>query len=73
MLPNARGSRETHSYSRDEVLATLALPFDAQTKAALATAAFGGLRESEITGLHWSDYDGETITVVGRLIGQTVR
>jgi len=62
-LPKARGSRETHAYSKDEVLAMLALPFDARTKAAIATAAFAGLREGEITGLWWSDYDGETITV----------
>ena len=33
------------------------------TKAAIGIAAFAALRESEIAGLEWGDYDGETITV----------
>jgi len=64
MLPAARGSRETHAYTLDEILAMLRLPFDAATKAAIGLAAFAGLRESEIAGLQWSDDTGETIAVM---------
>jgi integrase len=63
MLPKARGSRQTYAYDLSEILAMLRLPFDRSTKAAIGVAAFAALRESEIAGLHWSDYDGEAITV----------
>lgn len=63
MLPKARGSRQTYAYDVDEILAILRLPFDASTTAAIGVAAFAALRESEIAGLQWGDYDGETITV----------
>ncbi len=63
MLPKARGSRQTYAYDLDEILAILRLPFDACTKAAIGVAAFAALRESEIAGLEWGDYEGETITV----------
>jgi len=64
MLPQARGARETHAYTLDEILAMLRLPFDVATKAAIGLAAFAGLRESEIAGLQWSDDAGETISVM---------
>jgi integrase len=63
MLPKARGSRQTYAYDLDEILAMLRLPLEAKTKAAIGVAAFAALRESEIAGLHWGDYDGETVTV----------
>lgn len=63
MLPKARGAAETHAYDLAEILSTLALPFDTDTRAAIGVAAFAALRESEITGLHWGDYDGQVITV----------
>ena len=63
MLPKVRGSRQTYAYDLEEVLAVLRLPFDASTKAAIGIAAFAALRESEIAGLEWGDYDGDTITV----------
>src|SRR6516162_1417917 len=63
LLPKARGSRETYAYDLDEILATLNLPFEAKVKAAIGVAAFAALRESEIAGLHWDDYDGDSITV----------
>jgi integrase len=72
-LPEARGARETYAYSLDEIKAILALEFDAKTKAAIATAAFAALRESEIAGLHWDDYDGSEITVrrsIDRVTGE---
>lgn len=63
MLPNVRGKHETQAYALDEVLGMLRLPFDAFTKAAIGVAAYAGLRESEIAGLQWVDYDGSEITV----------
>lgn len=63
MLPNVRKSGETYAYTLTEILSMLALPFDAKTKAAIGVAAFAGLRESEICGLRWGDYDGEEIRV----------
>ena len=63
MLPKARGSRQTHAYDLEEILAMLRLPLDPKTKAAIGVAAFAALRESEIAGLHWGDYDGDAIAV----------
>lgn len=64
MLPSrAHGPGETHAYELEQILAMLRLPFTAATKAAIAVAGFAGLRESEIRGLRWDDYDGSEITV----------
>jgi integrase len=63
MLPEARGTKQTSDYTLDEILAMLRLPFHATTRAAIGVAAFAGLRESEIAGLNWSDYDGTDIRV----------
>ncbi len=64
MLPEAKGTRETGAYTIDEILSMLRLPFDDMTKAAIGIASFAALRESEIAGLQWSDYDGTDITVL---------
>jgi integrase len=32
-------------------------------RAAVAIAAYAGLRRSEIAGLHWTDYDGESLNI----------
>jgi len=64
MLPKARGARDTHAYALDQILAMLRLPFDAMTKAVIGVAGLAGLRESEIAGLHWGDYDGIDIRVL---------
>lgn len=63
-LPKARRARETHAYTLDQIGAMLRLPFDAMTKAVIGVAGFAGLREAEIAGLHWSDYDGTDIRVL---------
>jgi integrase len=56
-----RASNE-HAYTLEEVAEMLdKLPEPARTVCALA--AFTGLTRSELRGLKWSDYDGETITV----------
>jgi integrase len=63
MLPEARGTDQRPDYTLEEILAMLRLPFDAKTKAAIGVAAYAGLRESEIAGLNWDDYDGTDIRV----------
>jgi len=56
-----RASHE-HAYTLEEVAEMLdRLPEPART--VCAVAAFTGLTRSELRGLKWSDYDGETITV----------
>ena len=56
-LPRAaRGPNPTHIYTLQETLALLRLPLSLEVRAALATAAVAGLRESQLTGLEWTDY-----------------
>lgn len=62
MPPEGRAGRVTGAYDKREVL-TILQPFDAMTKGAVGVAAFAGLRESEIAGLEWGDYNGDSITV----------
>jgi len=51
-----------HAYTLEEVAEMLdKLPEPART--VCATAAFTGLTRSELRGLKWTDYDGETISV----------
>lgn len=60
----ARKIRESndHAYTLEEVATMLGkLPEPART--VCAVAAFTGLSRSELRGLKWSDYDGETIAV----------
>jgi integrase len=61
----AEGQRtdpDNYAYSIDEVLWMLErLPEPA--RAVVAVAAFSGLRESEIRGIRWEDYDGQFIHV----------
>jgi integrase len=55
--------RLTHAYSLADILAMLRPPVDASVRAAIGIAGFAGLRESEIVGLRWSDYDGSDLRV----------
>ena len=61
----AEGKRtdpQQHAYTLAEVFDIMKkLPEPA--KSVVATAAFSGLRESEIRGLKWEDYDGEFLHV----------
>jgi integrase len=60
---------ERHTYTLDIVVDMLAkLPEPARSVVALA--AFTGLRESEIRGLRWSDFDGKVLNVA-RSVWQT--
>jgi integrase len=57
-----RSDFEGYAYSFDEVLWMLErLPEPSRT--VVAVAAFSGLRESEIRGLRWTDYDGKFFNV----------
>jgi len=62
-IPRGRQSSETYAYSLEEIEQILdVLPEPAKT--AFAVAAFAGLRQGEIRGLDWLDYDGENVSVV---------
>lgn len=57
-----RTDSDTYAYNLDEVLLMLEqVPEPART--VIAVAAFAGLRESEIRGLKWSDYDGDFLHI----------
>lgn len=61
-LPLAQDARETHAYSPEEVtlmLTHLSVPYDL----IVLTAAYTGLRKSELRGLKWSDWDPQTSTL----------
>jgi integrase len=61
-LPRAPESAETYAYSLPEISKMLSvLPEPART--VVLTAAFTGMRKSELRGLRWSDFDGMQITV----------
>ena len=57
MIPDeAKGPAKTHAYSLPEILQIMdMLPL--QPKAVVAVAAYAGLREGEVRGLDWTDYD----------------
>jgi integrase len=60
-----------HAYTLEEVAVMLdKLPEPARTLCAVA--AFTGLTRSELRGLKWSDYDGETIHVQRKVWGNYV-
>ncbi|MGI9102522.1 MAG: tyrosine-type recombinase/integrase [Terriglobales bacterium] len=61
-IPQARAAGDTYAYSLEEIIRMLLyMPEPAAT--VLATAAFTGLRRSELQGLEWSDYAGEELRV----------
>lgn len=62
-LPRAPEGEETYAYSLEEVLDMLAV-IPEPSRTVIAIAAFAGLRRSEIQGLVWESYNGETLKVV---------
>jgi integrase len=58
----ARPAGETQAYQLGEIRALLN-KLDMLPRAAVAVAAFAGLRLSELHGLEWPDCTGETITI----------
>jgi integrase len=63
LLPSkAREAKETFAYDLSQILRILdVLPL--LPKAVVATASFVGLREGELRGLEWQDYNSAEITV----------
>lgn len=61
-IPRGGPSRPTYAYSLEEIEQILRL-LPEPAKTAFAVAAYAGLREGEIRGLDWQDYDGDTLTV----------
>jgi integrase len=59
---NAREPGETFAYSLNQIFRILeSLPL--LPKAAVATAAYAGLREGELKGLEWADYEEHALQV----------
>jgi integrase len=57
-----RSDPDNYAYNLDEVLWMLERLTE-PARAVVAVAAFSGLRESEIRGIRWEDYDGQFIHV----------
>ena len=65
--------RETVAYTTAEVSAVLdQLDGDPEAKAIVGIAAFAGLRRSELQGLRWMDWDGDSINVAQTVWQSTV-
>jgi integrase len=62
LVPKAREGAKTYAYSVAEIGALLD-KLEFLPKAAVAVAAFAGLRLAELHGLDWSNYDGRDIKV----------
>jgi integrase len=61
-IPQGSAAEDTHAYSLEEVLAMLeVLPEPAKT--VVATAAFTGLRRSELRGLRWEDISDTELNI----------
>lgn len=60
-VPAGSPAGTTYAYSLPEIWAMLKVREPART--ILLTAAFSGLRQGEIRGLRWSDYDGAVLHV----------
>jgi integrase len=54
--------QDTYAYSLSEIKAMLT-PLGEPAWTVVLTAALTGLRKSELRGLRWEDFDGETLTV----------
>lgn len=62
VLPKARPGSETYAYSLEEILQMLdVLPEPAST--IVAVAGFAGVREGELRGLLWENYDGKQLSI----------
>lgn len=62
VLPKARPGGETYAYSLEEIMQMLdVLPEPAST--IVAVAGFAGMREGELRGLLWENYDGKQLSI----------
>jgi integrase len=67
IVPQGADSTETYAYSLEEIRAMLAvLPEPARTM--VATAAFTGLRRSELRGLLWEGYSPDALSVTRSIV-----
>ncbi len=62
---------DTHAYSLAEIKAMLAM-LGEPARTVVLTAAFTGLRKSELRGLTWADFDGRELTVRRSVWNSTV-
>jgi integrase len=63
-LPKGASSEDTYAYSLKEILAMLeALAGEPTAATVIATAAFTGLRRSELRGLRWTDLRGDQLFI----------
>ena len=60
--PAPESEEETHAYTMDEIKTMLAR-LSEPARTVVLTAAWTGLRKSELWGLRWKDYDGIEIKV----------
>ena len=66
-IPAAPAGDETYAYSLEEIASMLAvLPEPARTM--VATAAFTGLRRSELRGLLWEGYSNDVLRVIRSIV-----
>jgi integrase len=61
-IPRGQQSSQTYAYSLEEIEQIIGL-LPEPAKTVFAVAAFAGLRQGEIRGLDWLDYDGNVLTV----------
>jgi integrase len=61
-VPLTEEPPETYAYSLPEISAMLAVLAE-PTRTVVLTAAFTGLRKSELLGLRWQDFDGNHLSV----------
>jgi integrase len=64
-------AQQQHAYTLEEV-AEMLEKLSEPARTVCAVAAFTGLSHSELPGLKWSDYDGESITVERKITGNYI-
>jgi integrase len=70
-IPRGQESSETYAYSLEEIEQIIGL-LPEPAKTVFAVAAFAGLRQGEIRGLDWLDYNGHVLTVARSIWGKHV-
>jgi integrase len=71
-LPKGKPAGDTYAYSLEEITQMLnVLPEPAAT--VVATAAFTGVREGELRGLLWENYDGEEVRITQSVLRKHIQ
>jgi|SRR5437016_461556 len=63
ITPRGARPKKTHAYTLDEIYALLAVLDDEPAHTLCLTAALTGLSQSELVGLKWEDFTGETLNI----------